>query len=602
MAKFAVILAIMLGLLVLGVASDRPAPPADLTYIEPSDINTLDPQRMSYMQDFRLSYALYETLVRWDLASPDLRIIRGAAERWDISDDGLVYTFHLDPKGRWSNGGTVRARDFIYAWQRALVPDTAADYTKLFFAIRGARAFFDFRAAQLKDYASRPASERSGEAASALRAAADARFASTVGLEAVDDLTLRVTLEHPTPYFLDLCAFGPFNPVHPPTVEAWVDLDPATGMIRQRHGWTKPPHLVGNGPYTLERWRFKREMRLERSMTFREPGLAKSSSIRILCIEDQNTAVLAFKTGVADLHIDLDVEYIGDLLAQVDRGERDDLHHFTAFGSYFWSFNCTPRLSDGRDNPFHSPGVRRAFCMATDKEAIIRKVRRSAEHAAASLIPPGSFPDLAAPAGLPFDAARARAELAAAGWVDRDGDGVPDNQRGEAFPVVELLATPVGPHRDVAQAMARMWEEALGIRTKVIVKETKVYRNTLKNRDYMVARGIWYGDYLDPLTFLDIHKTDDGNNDRGYTDARFDGLLAEAAGSASRPERASLLAEAERYTAEESLPVLPLWHFDQYYLYHPPKKPDGSPNPGGIRGMSTHPRLIQYLFNLEVVR
>lgn len=602
MARIAVILALLLGLLALGVVSDRPAPPADLTIIEPADINTLDPQRMSYMHDFRLAAALYETLTRLDLATPDLRVVRGAAERWDVSEDGLVYTFHLDPRGRWSTGDPVRASDFVYSWRRAMIPDTAADYAKLFRVIKGAAEFFKFRQAQLAEYVMRPASDRTPEAARALRSTAEENFDANVGLVALDEFTLRVTLERPTPYFLDLCAFGPFSPVHPATVEAYVDLDPATGMIRQRHGWTKPPHIVGNGPYMLERWRFKREMRLERSQTFREPSLARSDSIRILFIEDQNTSVLAFKTGVADLHIDLDVDYAGDMLAQVERGERDDLQRFQAYGSYFWSFNCTPRLSDGRENPFHDPAVRRAFAMATNKEAIVRKVRRSAEKVATSLIPPGSFPGFPAPAGLPFDAARARAELESAGWKDRDGDTVPDNARDEAFPVVELLATPTGPHRDVAQALARMWEDALGVRTKVIVKETKVYRNTLKNRDYMVARSVWYGDYNDPLTFLDLHKTDDGNNDRGYSDPVFDDLLARAASTKDQQARMALLAEAERYTAEESMPVIPIWHYDQYYLYRPPSKPDGSPNPGGVRGMSTHPRLTQYLFNLEVVR
>ena len=602
MGRVLAIICVLAGVLALGVMSDRPSPPADLTYIEPTDMNTLDPQRMSHMQDFRLSYALYETLVRWDVLSPEFGIVRGAAERWQVSTDGLTYTFHLDPKGKWSSGDSVTAHDFVYAWRRGLMPDTAADYAELFQLIKGGKALFDFRAAQLKGYAQLPDEQRTREAAKALRAEADRFAAEQIGLRALDDLTLEVTLERPTPYFLDLCAFGPFAPVHPPTVERWLDADPATGMLQQRHGWTKPPHLVGNGPYVLERWRFKRDLRLERNPHFRDPTLARSGSIAILIIEDSNTGVLAFKGGSADLHIDLDVEYIGDMLDQVERGERDDLRHFTAFGTYFWNFNCTSQLADGRENPFADARVRRAFTLATDKQSIVSKVRRSREQIARGLIPPDSIPGFVESDGLPFDPERARRELESAGWVDRDSDGVPDNARGEPFPIVELLGTPVGGHKDIALAMASMWERALGVRTKVVIKETKVYRNTLKRRDYMMSRASWYGDYLDPLTFLDLHRTGDGNNDRGFSDPAYDALLEQADNTLDLDARRALLEQAERYAMEQAAPVLPIFHYDQYYLYRPATKPDGSPNPGGLRGMSTHPRLVQYLHLLEVVR
>src|SRR5690606_30489594 len=152
---------------------------------------------------------------------------------------------------------------------------------------------------------------------------------------------------------------------------------------------------------------------------------------------------------------------------------------YPTFGTYFWNFNCTPRLVDGRENPFHDPAVRRAFAMAVDKEAIVRQVRRSDEDVALGLIPPASIPGLAPIKGLPYDLERARRELRAAGWEDRDGDGVPENPRGEPFPVVELLGTATGPHKDVALALGRMWEKAFGISAKILIKETKVYKDAL---------------------------------------------------------------------------------------------------------------------------
>jgi oligopeptide transport system substrate-binding protein len=353
---------------------------------------------------------------------------------------------------------------------------------------------------------------------------------------------------------------------------------------------------VGNGPYVVHRWRFKRDVRLARNPHFRDPSLARADTIGVLFIEEQNTALLAFQSGAADWHSDLEVGYIGDLLEEVRAGRRRDVRAFDAFGTYFWSFNCAPRFADGRENPFHDARVRRAFALAVDKAMLVERVRRGAERPARAFIPPRSIPGYEGPAGLAFDLDRAREEIRRAGWEDRDGDGLPENPRGEEFPTVELLCTPVGPHRDVAQALAGIWERALGVRSKVIVRETKVYRASLKQQDFMVARGAWFGDYLDPTTFLDIHRTGDGNNDRAFSEPRYDALLKRADSVRDPRERLAALADAERLLVEEGMPLLPLWHYAQYYLCRPEH------DEGGLQGLSTHPRLIQYPSSLSVNR
>ncbi|MBL8746575.1 MAG: peptide ABC transporter substrate-binding protein [Phycisphaerae bacterium] len=596
MGRMAAVFVLVVGALVGVMAVDRPLPRADLVWIEPADFNTVDPQRMSHLPDFRLASALFEGLLRLDTLSADLHPVPALARSWEVSDDGLTYTFHLDPAAKWSNGDAVTSADFAYTWQRALMPETGADYLKLFHLIRGGREFTEWRAGRLKAYSQRPASEKSLDAARALREETDRHFREAVSIETPDERTLRVSLVRPVPYFLDLCAFGSFYPVHRGSVERFTEPDPESGALRERSGWTKPPFLVCNGPYVIERWRFKREMRLARNPHFRDPGLARSDSISIRFIENPNTAFLAFENGAADWHSDLEVDYIGDLLAEARAGMRSDVRALGSFGTYFWSFNCTARLSDGRENPFADAGVRRAFALAVDKRAIVEQVRRGAERPASSFVPPGSIPGYQSPAGLGFDPARARSELAGAGWLDRDGDGVPENERGVAFPTVELLVTPAGAHKDVAQVLGRMWERALGVRSKIVIRETKVYRASLKQRDYMVARGAWFGDYLDPTTFLDIHRSGDGNNDRGFSDARYDELMRRADDEPRAAERLRILEEAERYAMEEALPVLPVWHYAQYYLARPEDEP------GGLRNLSTHPRLIQYPFLLEVTR
>src|SRR5690606_1568410 len=259
-------------LLVLVIAAtlvtDRPLPPADFTFINRGDVTTLDPQRMSWMQDLRVARLVFEGLVANDVFTDGYDIVPAVAERWEVSPDGLVYTFHRRPDAKWSNGEPVTARDFVYSWRRALLPDTAADYTGLFQLIKGAGAFYTWREQALEEYGREalemPAAERPG-AARALWNRTLEQFDEMVGLKAVDDRTLRIELERPTPYFLDLCAFAVFYPVYEPLVSRYEPIQPDTGRIKLESGWTKPDRLVSNGPFQLTVWRFKRDMYFEQN-------------------------------------------------------------------------------------------------------------------------------------------------------------------------------------------------------------------------------------------------------------------------------------------------------------------------------------------------
>jgi len=118
----------------------------------------------------------------------------------------------------------------------------------------------------------------------------------------------------------------------------------------------------------------------------------------------------------------------------------------------------------------------------------------------------------------------------------------------------------------------------------------------------MIARGGWFGDYGDPLTFLNLHRTGNGNNDRAFSCPEFDALLERADRETDPAVRMDLLEEAERITTMDEIPILPFWHYSYVYMYKPPVDEQGKPNPGGLRGLTTHPRLVQYLFELEVVK
>ncbi|GIW73485.1 MAG: ABC transporter substrate-binding protein [Phycisphaerales bacterium] len=612
-------------LLVLVVAAtlvtDRPLPRADFTFINRGDVNTLDLQKMSWMQDLRVARILFEGLVANDVFTHDYAIKPAAAESWEVSPDGLEYTFRIREDARWSNGQPVTAHDFVYSWRRAILPDTAADYTKLFQLIEGASEFAQWREAQLEAFASSPLQEADRQArAQALWEQTERAFERMVALRALDDKTLWVRLVRPTPYFLDLVAFAVFYPVYPPLVRQYERVDPQTGMVQARTGWTKPPHLVSNGPFMLTSWRFKRDMRFEQNPYYWNRSALNIETISTPSINDPNAAVLAYTTGVVDWVSEVTPAYRADMLAEkmrfyeenrslyeslkaqgldmfeIDRrlpdDPRKDIHAIPAFGTYWYNFNCLPTLPDGRKNPFADARVRRAFAMTVDKQSIVDDVLRLGNPVARTLIPPRSIGGYQGPAGLPCisDAKtpeerraivqQARDLLAQAGYADP-----------REFPTVEILFNKDGGHDLIAQVVQKNWQEHLGVSVRLAQKEIKVFRDDLKNQNYMVSRAGWYGDYGDPTTFLDINRIDDGNNDRKYHNPRYEQLLDEAAVELDPQRRMALLSEAERISMEEDLPMVPLFHYMTVYLFDPDR----------ISGLNPHPRTEQNVYLIDVL-
>lgn len=600
---------IAMGVLVAVVLlADKPAPKADFVLLNGTGATTLDPQRMSWMPDLRVCRALFEPLVRNDVFTWGYDIMPGVAERWEVSDDGLTYRFHLRHDARWSNGEPLVASDFVFAWRRAILPDTAADYAKLFQLIAGAEAFYKWREHALDEYAARPASERTRQAALDLWQQTQQQFDAMVGIDAPDDHTFVVTLERPTPYFLDLAAFPTFSPVYPPLVSQYEAVDAATGLLKTESGWTKPDRIVSNGPFVLSMWRFKRDMLLERNEHYWDQASLHVDAIYAPEVGDPNAQVLAFETGSVDWVSDVTVNYRADIWQaklefyrehesevarlkalgldpfELDRhlpsDPRKNIHAFPSFATYWYNFNCLETLPDGRPNPFANPQVRRAFALAIDKEAIVRDIKRTGEPVASTLIPPNSIAGYTSPAGLGFDPERARAELAAAGWTDPS-----------QFPTVELLFNKDSGHDLIAQSISRNWQEHLGVRTRMAQKDLTVYRDDLKKANYMTSRAGWYGDYGDPTTFLEVNRTGDGNNDRKYSNPRYDALLDAAAIELDPAKRMALLSEAERIIMEDDLPMVPIYHYVTMYLFDADR----------LSGLNPHPRTTQNLFLIDIL-
>jgi len=599
---------------------------ADLTYANPSGIHTLDPARMSWTQDLRIALNIWEGLTTYDPVT--LEPIAGVALHPPaVSDDGLVYTFTIRDEARWSNGDPVTAADFVRGWRRGMEPGTATDYAFLFTDhIQGADKYVRWRRAGVAALTAlsrlRDGWGIDGEDVEALKrhpiwseipgqseleldrqrvadrlASLDVDWAplydrvfhnhveqldatfNDVGMKAPSPKTLVVTLTSPCAYFPDLTAFPTLSPSHE-----------SIGRLRERHNgapitaeglvvydpqWTKPdyhhngyPGLITNGPYRLARWRFKRRARLEVNPFFHAADSIACRTVDMVVYQDLNAAIMAYEAGDLDFLPAMDVSYDHEIARLAATGERPDFHACTLLATYFLNFNCVSETVNGKVNPFTDPRVRKAFALAVDKEAIVNRLLKRGDRVAGSFVPPGVIAGYSPPEGVACDIAEARRLLAEANHPDGDG-----------LPAIELLHTP----RDgwICQAMARMWEESLGVEIDLTSKETKTFGEDKANRRYMIARANWYADYNDPTTFLNCLVTGNGNNDSGYSNPRYDALLAKADKTTDPKERFRLLARAERILVEDDLPILVLLHYTTPIAIKP-----------YVSGLSPNPRLL----------
>ena len=543
MIRLAVIFAglVMLLLATFFWSSGRVQARADFTFINRGDVGTLDPNRMSWLQDIRLGYALWEGLYTLDPAT--LKAIPGSADRIEISEDKTVYTFHIRASARWSNGNAVTPGDFVFAWRRML--EEPGDYTYLFAEIRGAKAYREaFAAHQPADFAS-------------------------VGIEAVDAQTLRVKLNHPVAYFPDMCAFPPFWPLHEPSMRPFFNAKTHS----YGKGFTRPPNLVGNGPYRLAAWNFKRNLRLEASDYYWDRANVKSRTINVLNADDPMWGFLQYDTKAIDWLSDAS----GPIGAELYKNGRRDLHVFPAFGTYFYTINCMAKLPDGRVNPFADVRVRKAFSMAIDRRGIVQTITRLGEPVATTYIPPGVFDGYQSPVATGYDLAQARSLLAEAGYPN-----------GRGFPKVGILFNNESLHADIAQYARRQWLENLNVDVGMEGQEVKIFRQRLHGKDYVLARASWFGDYNDPSTFTDKYRSNSENNDAGWINARYDQLCEQAAVEGDAGRRLRLFEQAEGALLGEQ-PIIPLYYYVNAYLYSEK-----------VRGLSLNPRNLVMLKSIEV--
>ena len=470
------------------IARQSQGPPADLVWTAGGEVTTLDPGSMTALNYGRVAAALFEGLTVLDPV--DLRPRPGVADRWQVSDDGLTYTFHLRPDAKWSDGRSVTTEDFAWSWQRVLTPKTAAEYAYMLYPIRGAKAYYE---AALDD--------------------PDKADWSAVGVRVEAPHRLVVELERPCAYFLDLVAFHTYLPVPRDVVEACGDR------------WTFPGHIVSNGAYQLVSWEFRSRMRWKKNPHYWNADAVALERIESRVFEHPNTALLAYETGAVDLTTVVPNLAILPLLEAQSADRRNDVIYGARLATYFYRFNC-------RAKPLSDPRVRRALVLAVNRREIIDRAARGGQKPARAYVPPG-MKGYEPAEGVPEDVESARRLLAEAGYPGGRGLGE-----------LAILVNKGFDHVPLAEVIQQQWRTHLGLNVRIEKVEWKVFLDMVHRLDYQIARGGWYGDYVDPNTFLDMFVTDGGNNETGWSNSRYDGLIAAAACETDPVRRMGILRRA----------------------------------------------------------
>ncbi len=467
-----------------------------------SEPPSIDPQINTTINGNRIVSALMEGLIGYHPTDDNLPE-SGVAESWE-HENYIVWTFHLR-EAKWSNGDEVTASDFVYSYERMLSPEFGAKYAEFLYMMKNAQ---DFHQGEIP-------------------------FAE-VGVKAIDDKTLRIELEGPTPHFLNILKHSAWFPVHPPTIEA------AGGMYKQDSNWTRE-NYVGNGPFNLKSWEMNKVLIVEKNPKYWDADTVRLNEIHFFPTESLNTDDQNFNNGANHY-----VNTVPPILIPKYIEDKDPhLRMEPWLGTYFYRFNTTKKpLDDSR--------VRKALSLAINQRAIVRRILKGGQQPAQGNTPPG-IAGYEPPKLVSYNPKRARELLAAAGFPD-----------GNGFPKLSLIYNTSELHSDIAEAIQQMWKSILGIEISLRNQEWKVYLDTLREMNYDIARGSWIGDYMYPDTFLQMWQTGDGNNYTGWSNDRYDNLIRGSFSEIDAVARLEMLHQAETILLEE-MPIAPIYYYSRIY-------------------------------------
>ncbi|WP_300379313.1 peptide ABC transporter substrate-binding protein [Clostridium sp.] len=515
----AVALTLALGMSVFAGCGNSDSTKGYLIYNLGEDPDTIDPTLNTSVGGSTIISNTFEGLLRLDEHE---KAIPGVAEKYEVSADGLVYTFNLRKDAKWSDGEAITANDFKYSWTRALDKNTASEYAYQLFYIKNGEKF------------------NSGEAT-----------VEDLGIEVKDEHTLVVTLEAATSYFPELMAFPTYSPLREDIVSANED------------GWaTEPETYVSNGPFQLTDWTMKDQFVFKKNDNYWNAKEVKIPGLIMKMVTDQNTALASLKAGEFDM-----IDTVPP--AEIENTIKDGLTTiYPNLATYMLVFNVGKQstLPEDVKVALSNAKVRKALSISIDRKAIVDNVTKAGQIPAYSFVPKGILNE----AGEEFasieyyDANKANVEeakklLAEAGYPN-----------GEGLPRLEFMYNTEGSHKDVAQVIQQDWAK-LGVNVELANQEWKVFLNTRQQGGYQIARHGWSGDYVDPMTFLDLWVTGGGNNDAGYSNAEYDKLVRDAKAEQDPNKRWDLMHQAEGIVMED-MPIIPLYYYTKVKAAKPEVK------------------------------
>ena len=490
--------------------------------------DSLDPQRARTDTSLNVIRDLFEGLTA---VGGDGRPVPAAAESWTVSTDGREYRFRLRQGLRWSNGDPVVAGDFVVGMRRLVDPATASQYAQILEPVVNAAAIVR---------GERPPSE--------------------LGVLAPDARTVMVRLINPAPYLLGLMSHPSTFPAHTPSLAAHADR------------FAQPGRLVGNGAFVLEEWVVGSHIGVKRNRNYWDDAHTQLERVRFVHTNDPSTEFRLYRAG------QLDVTYVvpPQQFAWIQQHLPAELRISPQLSTYYYGFNLSrPPFKD-------QPGLRRALSLVIDRERLTTAVTGLGEAPAYGWVPPGVSnytPQQFDYASLPYQerVREARELYQAAGYS------------AEKPLEVEVRYNTGEAHNRIAVAIAAMWKETLGVKTSLYAEEFRALLASIQARtETEIFRSSWVGDFDDAYSFAQLLQSDFGINLTGYSNPRYDALLAEAIDQSDTTRRRELLEAAERVMLAEH-PLLPIYFYVNKHLVKP-----------YVRGWADNAVNIQYSRSLSL--
>ncbi len=486
-----------------------------------SEPMTIDPALNSAVDGAIMTNHMFEGLVKWvDNGSGEAELAPGQAESWEktVNDDGTVtYAIKMRDGIKWSDGKDVTAGDFEYSWKRLADPATAADYCYMIDMVQGYAEVADGSADK-----------------------------DTLGIKAIDDKNLEITLSYDCPYFEEIMAFPATFPVRQDIVEG-------------NEEWTYSPETyIGNGAYKMVEWSHNAYILTEKSETYYDYEKLGPDTIKYTLLDDNNAMLAAFNSGELNFIMNFPTDEMANYLAS------GQITVAPYIGTYYVCFNT-------EDEVFSNPLVRQAFSLVIDRNYIVENVSQSGEVPATGYVPSGVYDaegangdDFRTVGGEYYSVSaddyqancdKARELLAEAGYPN-----------GEGFPAVEYMYNTDDRHKAIAEALQNMWQTELGVTVNLSNQDWNVFLKSRKDGDFQIARNGWIADYNDPCSFLDMWYTGGGNNDAQYSNPEYDALIDAAKATSDQTERMAAFHKAEDLLIGQDSVLAPIYFYTNPYM------------------------------------